>query len=168
MINLSGRTLAVFLLLVSVSYSQTRTKESLRGLTGIFVYVLPVGKEVETGGLSRTQIQKAVQKQLSEAGVTLYNEPQSAEGSANLAITVDTVKYSQEAFLYTVDVELLQDVHLARRSDPEPFPAQTWAAKALGITGAHRMDLMLEPLKARLADFVADYLAVNPKTLPPK
>lgn len=168
MINISPRVLTLLLLLVSVSYSQTRTKESLRGLTGVYVYVLPVGKEIEAGGLSRNQIQKAVQKQLSDAAVTLYNEPQSAEGSANLAITIDTVKYSQGAFLYTVEVELLQDVHLARRADQEPFAAQTWAAKAMGITGANRMDLILEPLKARLGNFIADYLAVNPRTSPRK
>lgn len=168
MINTSARVLTLLLLLVSVSYSQTRTKESLRGLTGVYVYVLPVGKEIEAGGLSRIQIQKAVQKQLSDAAITLYNEPQSAEGSANLAITIDTVKYSQGAFLYTVEVELLQEVHLARRADPEPFAAQTWAAKAMGITGANRMDLILEPLKAKLGDFIADYLVVNPKTSTPK
>ncbi len=164
MTNMSIRVLTLLLLLVSASHSQTRTRESLRGLTGVYVYVLPVGKDLEAGGLSRSQIQKAVQKQLSEAAIPLYNEPQSAEGSANLAITIDTVKHSPGAFLYTVEVELLQEVHLARRAGPEPFPAQTWAAKAMGITGANRMDLILDPLKARLGDFIADYLAVNPKT----
>jgi hypothetical protein len=166
--TLSIRILILLLLLVSLSYSQARTRESLRGLSGVYVYVLPVGKELEAGGLTRSQIQKAVQKQLSDAAIPLYNEPQSAEGSANLAITIDTVKYSPGAFLYAVEVELLQEVHLARRADPEPFEAETWAAKALGITGANRMDLILEPLKARLGDFIADYLAVNPKTSTPK
>jgi hypothetical protein len=48
-----------------------------------------------------------------------------------------------------------------RRQEPEPFPAETWSAKAIGVTGANRMDLMREPLKAKVADFVADYFAVN-------
>jgi len=78
-------------------------------------------------------------------------------------VIISTVKNTPGAYLYDVEVSLLQEVHLVRSQDPEPFPAQTWGAKALGLTGTNRMDLILEPLKARLADFVADYLAVNPK-----
>jgi hypothetical protein len=156
------------LLLSSVGYPQTRARESLRGLTGVYVYVQPLGKEIEAGGLSRSQIQKAVEKQLQDAGIQFYNEPNAAEGSANLAIVIDTVKQTQGTYLYGVEVSLLQQVNLLRRKDPDPFIAQTWSGKAMGITGTNRMDLILEPLKATLANFTADYGAVNPKITSPK
>jgi hypothetical protein len=154
----------VILVSVPTGQSQTRQRESLRGLNGVFVYVQPVAKEVEAGGLSTIQIQNAIEKQLREAGISLQSEPQAANGSATLAIIIGTVKRpAEEAYLFDVEVSLLQAVHLTRRNDPDPFPAQTWGQKALGITGPKRMDLILEPLKVRVGDFVNDYLSANAK-----
>jgi hypothetical protein len=150
----------------SILHSQTRPRESLRGLNGVYVYVQPVGKDVEAGGLPTSQIRRAVETQLHEAGILIHGEPDPADGSANLAITVNTLKVPQGDYLYAVEVSLLQEVHLARRQEPESFPAQTWSARAIGLTAASRMKLMLEPLKAKVADFVADYFAVNPKLHP--
>jgi hypothetical protein len=53
--------LTAFLMFGSILHSQTRPRESLRGLNGVYLYVLPVGKDVEAGGLSTSQIQKAVE-----------------------------------------------------------------------------------------------------------
>ena len=157
----------VILVFVSTGRSQTRQRESLRGLNGLYVYVQPVAKEVEAGGLSATQVRTAVEKQLREAGIPLQSEPQAANGSATLVIVMGTVKRpAEEAYLFDVEVSLLQAVHLARRNDPDPFPGQTWSQKALGITGPKRMDLMLEPLKVRVSDFINDYLSVNLKPQP--
>jgi hypothetical protein len=160
--------LGLFLLLLAApSQSQTRPRESLRGLNGVFVYIQPLGKDVEAGGLSRAQVQKLVEKQLQDAGIPIHSAPQPADGSANLAVIIDTVKSYEGAFLYEVNLSLLQEVRLERRrGDPDPFPAETWGAKALGITGANQMNLIIEPLKARVSDFIADYVAVNPKGNP--
>ena len=154
--------LTALLLFTSILHSQTRPRESLRGLNGMYIYVQPVGKDVEASGLSSSQIQEAVEKQLREAGIPIHNEPNPADGSANLAIIVNTLKHPQGAYLYYVEVSLLQEVHLARRQEPDSFPAQTWSRKAIGLTGANEMEVML----AKLADFVTDYLAVNPKPHP--
>jgi hypothetical protein len=154
----------VVVAVVSASQFQTRQRESLRGLNGVYLYVEPVAKEVETGGLSTLQIQNAVEKQLRGAGISLQSEPQSANGSATLVIVIGAVKRpAEEAYLFDVEVSLLQEVRLARRNDSDSFPAQTWSQKALGITGPKRMDLILEPLKVRVGDFVNDYLSANAK-----
>jgi len=163
----SVRILGILLLLALAAYSQTRPRESLRGLNGVYIHVEPVGKEVEAGGLSASQILTAVQSQLRQAGIPIHEEPQPADGSANLVVIVDTIKHPQGAYLYTVEVSLVQEVHLARRQDHDTFPAQTWGAKAIGLTSASRMDLMLEPIKAKVTEFVTDYLAVNAKPRPP-
>jgi hypothetical protein len=158
--------IAVILLFASASFAQTQQRESLRGLHGVYVYIHPVDKDVQAGGLSTSQIQKAVQTQLREAGILLQDEPQPADGSANLVVTIDTVK-TQGVYLYEVEVVLLQEVHLARRQIPDPFPAQTWGTKVIGLTSANRMDMILEPLKSTVAGFIADYSAVNAKPQPP-
>ena len=103
--------LTLLVLLLSISYSQTRPRESLRGLNGVYVYVQPVGKDVEAGGLSTSNVQMAVATQLREAGIPLHSEPQPADGSANLAIIINTIKHPQGAYLYDVEVSLLQEVH---------------------------------------------------------
>jgi len=158
--------LTPLLLFASMLHSQTRPKESLRGLSGVYIYVLPLGREVEAGGLSSSQIQKAVETQLREAGIPIQREPNPADGSANLTIVVDTLKHPQGAYLYDIEVSLLQEVHLARLQGSDSFPAQTWGAKAMGMTGANQMNLMLAPLKAKVAGFVADYLSANSKLHP--
>ena len=158
--------IAATLSLAAALHSQTKPRESLRGLNGVYLYVQPVGKEVEIGGLTTTQIKNAVETKLREAGIPILGEPNPANGSANLAIVVNTLKHPQGVYLYDIEVSLLQEVHLARLSVPDSFPAQTWSAKTMGLTSPNRMDLMLEPLRAKVADFISDYAAVNPKTHP--
>jgi hypothetical protein len=143
------------------SPAQTRPRESLRGLHGVYLYVAPVAKEVEAGGLTAAQVKKVSEKALKDAGLEIYSEPQPPEGSANVAVTIDLVKYSDAAYLYSVNVSVLQEARLVRLPDEGTFPAQTWMAAAFGITGAHQMSLILEPLQAKLADFVNDFKTAN-------
>ena len=146
---------------VSSSYSQNRTKESLRGLHGVFVYVHPLGKDVEAGGLSTTQVQNAVEKALRQAGITVYSTPQPADGSANLVIEISIVKHPQGPFLYGVEVALVQEVRLGRSKEADPFPGQTWAANMIGLTSPNRTDLILEPVMSEVDEFITDFTAVN-------
>ena len=103
--------------------------------------------------------------QLREAGISIYSEPQPGDGSANLVVILETVKSPQGTYVYEVEVSLLQEVHLARRQEPDSFPSQTWGTKAIGLTSANRMDVMIEPLRAGLGEFIKDYLSVNTKVV---
>jgi len=145
----------------TVSPAQTRARESLRGLRGVYLYVLPVAKEVESGGLTTVQIKKVAEQALKDAGLEIYSEPHPPESSANVAVTIDLVKYPDAAYLYSVNVSVLQEARLVRLPDEGTFPAQTWMAGAFGITGAHQMNLIMEPLQAKLADFVSDFKKAN-------
>ena len=122
--------------------------------------------DVEAGGLTTTQIKNAVETQLRSAGIPLHIEPNPANGSANLAILVNTLKHPQGVYLYDVEVSLLQEVRLTRLAAADSFPAQTWSTKALGLTTANRMAIMLEPILAKVDDFISDYIAANPKAHP--
>jgi len=144
------------------AWSQTRASESLRGLHGVFLYVHPVGKDVEDGGLTTLQVHNAAEKALRQAGIPVHSEPQPADGSANLIITINIVKHPQGPYLYGVTVSFLQEVHLARTKEAEPFPAQTWDAMAFGLTSPNRTDLILEPLMSKVNEFIDAYRSVNP------
>lgn len=141
--------------------AQAHQEESLRGLHGVFVQVPHVGRDIEAGGLSTIQIQSAVEKALGAAGIPVYSEPQPAEGSANLIIEISLVKHPQGPYLYGVEVALVQEVHLSRTKESEPLPAKTWSAIAAGLTSANRTDLILEPIVAKVNEFISEYRAVN-------
>lgn len=162
-VNKKLALLMLFSCFTFVASSQTLPRESLRGLNGVFLYVHPVGKEVEAGGLSTQQVRKVAETLLFEAGIPVQNEPQPGNGSANLVVIIETVKNPQGVYVYEVEVSLLQEVHLARRQEPDSFPSQTWGTKAIGLTNGNRMDLIVEPLRAGIREFIKDYLSVNPK-----
>jgi len=80
-----------------------------------------LARMLEDGGLTTIQVQHAAEKALHQAGITVYSEPQPADGSANLVINIDIVKHPQGPYLYGVSVSFLQEVHLARTKKLSPF-----------------------------------------------
>jgi stress-induced morphogen len=158
-------TFAFMLLILPVlAFSQmSAPKESLRGLRGVFIKVLPVARDAQVDGLSTSQIQKMIESELRKAGVPIRSESQLAQEFASLAITIDTIKHPQGVYLFTVNVAVVQEVQIARPQRQGSFPAETYSKKALGLTTPSRMDLIYEPLKEKLGEFIRDYLAVNPK-----
>lgn len=137
-------------------------KESLRGLRGVFIKILPIASEAQADGLSLSQIQKIVESELRKAGVPICNESQISQEYASLAITMDTIKHPQGVYLFTVNVSVVQEVQIARQQKQGLFPAETYSKRALGLTTPNRMDIMYAPLKEKLSEFIRDYLAVNP------
>lgn len=156
----------VFLLLVMpvLSFAQTSAaKESLRGLRGVFVSVLPIAKDAETNALSANQLQKIVESELRKAGVPILIEAKSGGEYAKLVIVIDTIKHPQGIYLFTVSVSVVQEMQISRLQGKGIFPAETYGKRALGLTTPNRMDVINEPLKEKIGEFVSDYLSVNPK-----
>ncbi|MGI8670285.1 MAG: hypothetical protein ACR2J3_10655 [Aridibacter sp.] len=153
------------LILPSLSFAQqtTNTKESLRGLRGIFVNVLPVAKDAETDGLSANQLQKIVESELRKAKVPILTESKSGEEYANLVIVVDTIKHPQGVYLFTVNVSVVQNVQISRPQGKGIFPAEIYSKRFLGLTTPNRLDIINEPLKEKVGEFIKDYLAANSK-----
>jgi hypothetical protein len=87
------------LLMSPVLYAQSvATKESLRGLDGVYINVLKIDAEVERAGMTRRQVREKVEAQLRGAGIPIHEKPQPAAGDANLGIVVDIVKSPQFRF----------------------------------------------------------------------
>jgi hypothetical protein len=138
------------------------TKESLRGLNGIFVISQFV--DVQPEGLTTNGIETLAKATLHDAGIPVDTEPEKAHGEANLSISISTVKDTQLGlYLFTVEVAVTQDVKLSRQSKVSPMSAETWRRSLQGLTTPDRTDIIEQALKQCLNQFVTSYQAVNPK-----
>jgi len=158
------KPLCLITIMLSVAigaFAQTKPRESLHGLHGVFVYVAPLDKTLLTGGLTAKQVQGEVESALLRAGITVFSEPRPEDGSSNLAFVIDIVKHPQGPIIYSVEISLLQEVRLARLPGGDSFPAQTWSEEAIGLTTASHAEVIMEPVKAKVEDFIRDYRAAN-------
>ncbi|HLX68724.1 MAG TPA: hypothetical protein VKV04_03765 [Verrucomicrobiae bacterium] len=161
------RLMVVFLLLAGVAANagieRSDTKESLRGLSG--VYVVSQFIDIQPEGLATNRIEKMVKTMLNGAGVPVDAEPNRANGDPNLSISVDTIKQPQlGVYVFMVEVAVTQDVQLTRRPHSAPVAARTWSKTIQGITTPDRTDVIEEALKQGVNRFIADYRAMNPGT----
>ncbi len=138
------------------------TKESLRGLNGVFVVSQFI--DVQPEGLTTNRINSLATSTLRDAGVAIDTEPKKAHGEANLSITISTIKSAQLGlYLFTVEVAVTQDVKLTRQSNMPPMSAETWRRSLQGLTTPDQTAVIEQGLKQCLNQFVASYQAVNPK-----
>ena len=157
--------LIAFLLLTSLAalaeLQRSDTKESLRGLSG--VYVISQLIDVQPEGLTTDGINKMVKAALAKAKIAVDAEPKRDNGDANLSITVDTISQPQlGVYAFTVEVAVTQNVQLARQRNSTQAAARTWSKTIQGITTPDRIDVIEQALKQGLDRFAADYHAVNP------
>jgi hypothetical protein len=138
------------------------TKESLRGLNGVFIICQFI--DMQPVGLSTDDIQKTVEAALHDAGIQVDTKPQNAHGDANLSITVNTVKdFQLGLYLFMVQVTVIQKVQLTRQSHAQPVAAQTWTRNIQGLTSPDRVDVIEQAVNQCVGMFVDDYWKVNPR-----
>src|SRR5262249_52239847 len=138
-------------------------KESLRGLKGVYVNVLPVAEDARKDGLKIERLKELVAEQLRAAGISIHSQPQASDGHANLIVVIDTIKHPQGPYLFTISIGVVQNVKLSRLTNAADLPAETYRKAAVGLTTPSKMEVIVEPLKEKLAEFIADFLSVNPK-----
>jgi hypothetical protein len=139
------------------------TKESLRGLNGVYVAVQIVDMQVP--GLATNDVEKLVKSALAGAGIPANTAPEKSNGNANLSVTVAAIKQSQlNAYLFTVEVAVTQDVQLARQPQAGSMAAETWRRTVQGITTPERTDVIAQAIQQGVTAFAADFHAVNPRT----
>jgi hypothetical protein len=161
-ILLTGWLLLLAGLNADAELQQADTKESLRGLDGIYVVVQMV--DAQPDGITTNSLMQLVTTALADAGIPTNPVPKKFNGDANLSITVDAVKDAQlDMYLFTVEVAVTQDVQLTRQPHSKWSSAQTWRRTLQGFTSPDRTDIIEQALKKCVDAFVADYRAVNPK-----
>lgn len=157
--------LSILMLTSMASQAQLQrsdTKESLRGLNGVYVIVQIVDEHPE--GVTTNHIESLVKSALSDAGIPMMSAPIKANGDACLSVTVDLIHQPQlNVYPFVVEVAITQDVQLKRTSrDKEGMSAETWRRTVQAITSPDRMDVVDLALKKCLEHFIQSYRAVNP------
>lgn len=171
-------TLTFLLATSSVASAQfTKSKENLRGLTGVRLIVMyghcPT-RDISNcaQGLDEAQrpevlrmLEADATAKLEEAGITVFgladkrNDRKAGDPKLIIMVTLDKLN----GFVHPIvtEVKLLQRVRLVRNSSIE-FDAVTWS---IGGVGAPKLEIpVLRSLVAsNLDDFIEDYQSVNAK-----
>jgi hypothetical protein len=153
---------ALFLLTRICASAQSPAVESLRGLRGVHIDVLPIDKDAQADGLSADTIRNNVESALRKAGIEVTTQDKPTDGYASLSVVVDTIKHPQGVYMYSINVSILQEVQITRSNKHGLFVAETYAKRAFGLTSPKQMDLIYEPLNAKLKELITDFVSVNP------
>lgn len=138
------------------------TRDSLRGLAGVYVAVETLEKQIIQAGLTQERIRREVVLQLQGAGIRTLSrkEWQDAAGSPFLYVNAHVLRLQETPeYIYSVAVAFKQNVYPVR----EPIQiigAATWSTGTItGITG--RLDNIRAAVASRVDRFVAAYSYVN-------
>ena len=162
------KLLVLFLLISSTAYAQ-QTKyniESLRGLKGVNVVVEDLQPNIEADGLGRDSIQADVELELRLAGIRVLTEEERLKepGCPYLYVNVNSYKDSTiQTYVFSISVELKQDVILMRYLQTVVYGATTWYTSRVGIVRAQMVDDIRDFVKDDVDKFINDYLSVNPR-----
>lgn len=143
-----------------------RAKETLRGLPGVTVVIEPLHDSAEHDGLTRSQLQTEVERQLQAAGIRVLTQDEwrSTPGSPYLYVNVSALKKSYGLYAYSIEVCLNQLVTLIRNQDIQEF-AETWETREVGTVGKDRLATVHQSVAAHVGIFIRDYFSVNPRTM---
>ena len=149
-------------LAANAEIQQADTKESLRGLDGVYVVVQMVDAQPE--GITTNSLMQLVTAALADAEIPTNAVPKKFNGDANLSIVVDTLKDAQlDIYEFRVEISVAQDVTLTRQTHSKWIFAETWRRTLQGVTSPDRVDIIEQAVKKCVDIFVTDYRSVNPK-----
>ena len=140
--------------------------ESLRGLTGVFVAVEKLDKEIK-GQLpfDEDQIRVDVELKLRIAGIKVLSEEERLKSLGNSYLYVNLNAYlipEIDTICYALNIFLQQTVYLERHLKGHPS-AMTWWNGSVGAVGKNWASKIRDSIKDKIDRFINDYLSVNPK-----
>ncbi len=144
------------------------TRETLRGLQGVFVIVETVKSDAEADGLSVAELQQEVESKLSHAGIKVltHDEWRSTPGRPWLYVSVNTIKFLASYF-FSLDVQLKQEVSLSRSGSISTSSA-TWELGSLGMTLISDLPPRIrQAVDGYIQRFIDDYATVNDSEFKP-
>jgi hypothetical protein len=135
-------------------------RDTLRGLQGVRVIVEELKPEVERLGLMPEALQTDTELQLRQYGIKVLSK-----GDSWLYVRVSVADPGNDTsplLAVSIDVSFKQCVYLAR--DPAIWcTATTWQTAGVARVGRGRLAGVRDYVKDQVAEFINDYLAVNPK-----
>jgi hypothetical protein len=145
-------------------------KDTLQGLTKVYVSIQGITPALEALGLSADKIRAEAEQSLRRAGFQVLTEEQwqkTLDGGM-LEIQVKTYRYPDnptengELVAYFVGVRLFQSVALLRKPVIRT-ESPTWTSEgALGVSREKNLALVNERIRQLVGQFVSEYATVNP------
>jgi hypothetical protein len=145
-------------------------KESLKGLTGVWVLIERFRDPNirEEGGLTTSQLQTDVELKLRKAAISVLTKEErlATKDAPCLYVRVNPVTIPEIPFYaYSIEVELKQTVLLIRNPSIEVVGCSTWARGMAGYAGKALFVKTIREVVGDMVDqFINDFLALNPIT----
>ena len=139
-----------------------RERESLVGLSGVYLAFEHIDPIVEGLGLTQSAIQTTVELELRKAKIRILTveESRKTPDKAYLYISINTIARDPGIVAFNVSVSLKQKVQLS--NGKEVF-ASTWDTASVGTVGSDKIDqIRTGGLVQKLEIFANDFLAANP------
>jgi len=153
------------LFLTAVAPADDRDRESLRDLDGVRVKVEDLPPILESKGLSKDLLRKAVESKLDQAGIRVMNSGEFPVGDPFLDVQVTATQETAKLIGYNVEVKFIQIVFLRRNPALTFNLAETWRAKGHMdlVPSARVADDIRKELSGQVDQFIAAFRSVNPK-----
>ena len=135
---------------------------SLRLIKGVLVVVEDLPAKVEKTGLTSDQIQTYVEAKCKRAGLKVLSTEESLNtaGYPILAVNIDLKKIQGNGhYLYAIQLDLHQNVHLERDPQIMIIGATTWTTRSYGI--GREVRHMRVRIKNHVNEFIQAYSDAN-------
>lgn len=140
------------------------SRESLRGIEGIYVYAEPLGPDVEKLGLTGDLLQTDVITKLKAAGIKTLSRDEwlNEGGSPYLYVIMRALGLTNtKEFIYSIDIAFRQDVYPVR-IPVEIAGAATWSTGGvIGITP--NLKKIRASVEAQVDEFINAFFSINPE-----
>lgn len=148
---------------VASAYAQS-DRASIAGVAGVKV-VIEIEGDVERPELAPAILQRDVEAALRARGIAVLTDPEWAKAPGRPSLRLElTVEAGPPGFyIYTVGVELEQDVRLARDAS-QTLPAMTWSSPThVGFVKSGNAASIREAVRATVETFTMAHAEANRK-----
>jgi hypothetical protein len=149
--------------------SLSTPRGALKGIGAIFVAPVAISANAETTALftersiTDEKLRADTEAQLRAAGIPVTDTPPADPGGPQLMTDVTTVHSpSRQVTSYYIHVSVREAARL-ERDDTVAENTITWQTGMIGYAADSDIGSLRDSVQARVADFIADYLAANPQ-----
>jgi hypothetical protein len=147
-----------------MAYDSKVSRQSLRGLKGIYVFVENLDPQIEKDGLTKNSIKRDVEMMLRKAKIKTLSKGEwfDVTGSPYLYVNANVLKLPDtKEYIYSISIALKQNVYPVREAI-EILGAATWSVGGIiGITPS--LDKIRASVREQVNKFIKTYLSVNPR-----
>jgi hypothetical protein len=146
------------------SYDDGPSRESLRGIKGVYLLIEELGKDGIKDGITSKSIERDIEYRLHENKIKLFSESEYDEidNIPLLHIQIDYLKLNDiNEYAYYVNVELVQLVTLNRNKYSKSAP--TWSVGRIGYINSNKSIETRNPIKDVVDIFIKALLSENQK-----